>query len=139
MYSSWTCWVFWGFFPPSGSVSLQPSFFVFLNLFILLFNFIYLFILAVLGLCCCARAFLQLQRAGATLHCGAWASHCGGFSCCRAHRLQQLWHVGSVIVARRLQSTGSVVVAHGLSCSTACGIFPDQGLNPCPLHWQANS
>ena len=58
MYSSWTCWVFWGFFPPSGSVSLQPSFFVFLNLFILLFNFIYLFILAVLGLCCCARAFL---------------------------------------------------------------------------------
>ena len=28
----------------------------------------------------------------------------------------------------------SVVVAHGLSCSTACGIFPDQGSNPCPLH-----
>ena len=35
--------------------------------------------------------------------------------------------------------TGSVVVAHGLSCSAACGIFPDQGLNPCPLHWQADS
>ena len=34
---------------------------------------------------------------------------------------------------------GSVVVAHGLSCSAACGIFPDQGLNPCPLHWQADS
>ena len=34
---------------------------------------------------------------------------------------------------------GSVVVAHGPSCSTACGIFPDQGLNPCPLHWQADS
>ena len=32
---------------------------------------------------------------------------------------------------------GSVVVAHGLSCSTAHGIFPDQGLNLCPLHWQA--
>ena len=30
--------------------------------------------------------------------------------------------------------TGSVVVAHGPSCSVACGIFPDQGLNPCPLH-----
>ena len=28
-------------------------------------------------------------------------------------------------------------MAHGLSCSTACGIFPDQGSNPCPLHWQA--
>ena len=34
---------------------------------------------------------------------------------------------------------GSVVMAHGPSCSAACGIFPDQGLNPCPLHWQADS
>ena len=34
---------------------------------------------------------------------------------------------------------GSVVVAHGPSCSAACGIFPDQGSNPCPLHWQAGS
>ena len=33
----------------------------------------------------------------------------------------------------------SVVVAHGLSCSAACGIIPDQGSNPCPLHWQADS
>ena len=49
------------------------------------------------------------------------------------------WHVGSVVVARGLQSTGSVVVAHGRSCSVACGIFPDQGSNLCPLHWQADS
>ena len=35
--------------------------------------------------------------------------------------------------------TGSVVVAHGPSCSAACGIFPDQGSNPCLLHWQADS
>ena len=34
---------------------------------------------------------------------------------------------------------GSVVVAHGPSCSAACGIFPDQGANPCLLHWQADS
>ena len=34
---------------------------------------------------------------------------------------------------------GSVIVAHGPSCSAACGIFPDQGLNPCPLHCQADS
>ena len=34
---------------------------------------------------------------------------------------------------------GSVVVAHGPSCSAACGIFPDQGSNPCPLNWQADS
>ena len=26
-------------------------------------------------------------------------------------------------------------MVHGLSCSAACGIFPDQGSNPCPLHW----
>ena len=30
-------------------------------------------------------------------------------------------------------------MAHGPSCSAACGIFPDQGSNPCPLHWQADS
>ena len=34
---------------------------------------------------------------------------------------------------------GSVIMAHGPSCSAACGIFPDQGSNPCPLHWQADS
>ena len=34
---------------------------------------------------------------------------------------------------------GSVVVAHGPSCSAACAIFPDQVSNPCPLHWQADS
>ena len=37
------------------------------------------------------------------------------------------------------RSTGSVAVAHGLSCSVARGIFLDQGSNPCPLHWQADS
>ena len=47
------------------------------------------------------------------------------------------------VAASPLRSTGSrragsVVVAHGPSCSTACGIFPDQGSNPCPLHWQAD-
>ena len=35
--------------------------------------------------------------------------------------------------------TGSAIVAHGPSCSAACVIFPDQGSNPCPLHWQADS
>ena len=34
---------------------------------------------------------------------------------------------------------GSVIVAHVPSCSAACGIFPDQGSNLCPLHWQADS
>ena len=34
---------------------------------------------------------------------------------------------------------GSAIVAHGPSRSVACGIFPDQGPNPCPLHRQADS
>ena len=34
-----------------------------------------------------------------------------------------------VVAAHGLQSTGSVVVAHGLGCYLAWGIFPDQGLN----------
>ena len=34
---------------------------------------------------------------------------------------------------------GSVVEVHRLSCSMACEIFPIQSLNPCPLHWQADS
>ena len=36
-----------------------------------------------------------------------------------------------------LQSTGSR--ARGLSCSVVCGIFLDQGSNPCSLLWQAYS
>ena len=41
----------------------------------------------------------------------------------------------SVVVAPGLQSTASVVVAH----SGACGIFPDEGWNLCPLPRKANS
>ena len=41
--------------------------------------------------------------------------------------------------ARELSSCGSRALEHGPSCSTACGIFPDQGWNPCLLHWQADS
>ena len=42
------------------------------------------------------------------------ASHCGGSSCFRA------WALGM---------QASVVAARWLSCSTAWGIFPDQGSN----------
>ena len=35
----------------------------------------------------------------------------------------------SVVAAPGCQNAGSVVVARGLSCSAAYGIFPDQGLN----------
>ena len=43
------------------------------------------------------------------------------------------------LVAPRLWSTDSIVVANGLSWSVACGIFLDQGWNMCLLHWQAES
>ena len=51
----------------------------------------------------------------------------------QAHGLQYLWHTGSVLVARRVQSTGSAVVAHGLSCSTHAGSSQtrDQTRVPC--------
>lgn len=54
----------------------------------------------------------------------------------RAPRLQWWQSVGSVAVAPRLCSTGSVVVVHNLSSSEARGIFLDQGLNSCLLHCQ---
>ena len=41
-------------------------------------------------------------------------------------------HLSSVVAAHGLQSTG-ILVAQGLSCSTAAGIFPDQGSSPCLL------
>uniref|UniRef100_A0A8C9E0T2 Homeobox domain-containing protein n=1 Tax=Phocoena sinus TaxID=42100 RepID=A0A8C9E0T2_PHOSS len=34
---------------------------------------------------------------------------------------------------------GSAAMAHGPSCSAACGILPDRGTNPCPLHQQGDS
>ena len=50
--------------------------------------------------------------------CGAWSSHCGGFSGYGAQALALI---------------GSIVLEHGLCCSIAHGILPDQGLNLCPL------
>ena len=64
------------------------------------FFFCFNLLLAALCLRCCEQAFLQLQRTEATLRCGAWTSHCSGFSCCRV---------------RALGVRASVVVAHGLS------------------------
>ena len=60
---------------------------------------------------------------------GHSSSRCAGLSLSRFLLLRS---TGS-------RRAGSVIVAHGPSCSAACGIFPDQGSNPCPLHWQADS
>ena len=60
---------------------------------------------------------------------GRSSSRCAGLSLSRPLLLRS---TGS-------RRAGSVAVAHGPSCSAACGIFPDQGSNPRPLHWQADS
>ena len=112
-------------------------------LYIYIYKFIYLFIFGCVGSSLRHMDFLQLRWAGATLRCGAWASHCSASLVAehglQVRRLQQLWHTSSVVVAHGLWSAGSVVVTHRLSCSAACGNFPDQGSNPCPMHWQVDS
>ena len=99
------------------------------------------FILAALGLCCLCVGFLCLQWVEGTRPCSAWVSHCSGFFCggalgctgfssCGLRAPEDVgfrWHAGSA------------AVAHGLCCSAACAVFPDQGSNPCSLLWQADS
>ena len=51
--------------------------------------------MAVLGLCCCPQSFSSW---------GVWASHCGGFSSCRARGLE---HAGLAIAGHRLSSYGT--------------------------------
>ena len=104
-----------------------------------LWHFILFFWLA--GSSLLHRGFLQLPRVGATLCCRARASHCGGSSLRSTgsrRRLQWVQHAGSGVVACGLWSTGSVIVTLGLSCSTACRIFPDQK-STCSLHQQEDS
>ena len=71
-------------------------------------------------------------------------SHFGGFS---RYGALAVGRVGFVLAARGLCSCGfqalehrlKIVVVHRLSCSSACGIFPEQGSNLCFLHWQVDS
>ena len=79
--------------------------------------------MAVLGLRFCARAFSSCGKRGHS------SSRCAGLSLLRPLLLRS---TGS-------RRAGSAIVAHGPSRSAACGIFPDQGSNPRPLHWQADS
>ena len=90
-------------------------FITFVNTFNHLFILKFYLFLASLVLHCCMQTFSS---------CSEWVSHCGGFSCCRAWAVEHM---------------DSAVVAQGLSCSAACGIFLDQGSNPCLLHCQADS
>ena len=133
-------------FPTSqGLVAITPIFiyFYFFNiyLFVCLFwlrhilvatsLFVFLVSFGYVGSLLLHAGFLQLRRVTDTLCCGARASHCSGLSCCGAQAVGM---------------QASVVVAHGLSSYGAQAQLlrsmwdlPDQGWNPCPLHWQVDS
>ena len=97
----------------------STAIFFFFNLFIYLFIYLWLcwVFVSVRGLSPVAASW------------GHSSSRCAGLSLSRPLLLRS---TGS-------RRTGSVIVAHGPSRSAACGIFPEQGSNPCPLHWQADS
>ena len=44
-----------------------------------------------------------------------------------------------VVMHRLLIVVASLIAEHGLSCSMASGIFPEQESNLCLLHWQVDS
>ena len=93
-------------------------------------SFIYLFIHSFIHsfwLCWVFVSVRGLSRVAASG--GHSSSRCAGLSLSRPLLLRS---TGS-------RCAGSVVVAHGPSRSVACGILPDQGLNPCSLHQQADS
>ena len=85
------------------------------------------FLFIYLWLCC---VFVSVRGLSLVVASGGHSSsRCVGLSLSRPLLLRS---TGS-------RRAGSVIVAHGPSCSAACGILPDQGSNPCPLHWQADS
>ena len=102
-------------------------FYLFIYLFqsVCLYYFIYLFIYLWLCWVFISVRGLSLVKASG----GHSSSRCAGLSLSWPFLLRS---TGS-------SRAGSVVVAHGPSCSAACGILPDQGSNPCTLHWQADS
>ena len=95
--------------------------FFFLTLGLFIYLFIYLWLCWVFV---SARGLSLVAASG-----GHSSSRCAGLSLSRPLLLQS---TGS-------RRAGSVIVAHGPSCSVACGILPDQGSNPRPPHWQADS
>ena len=71
--------------------------------------------MAVLGLHCCTWALFSCGKWGLLSRCSVQASHCSGFSCCRA------W---------ALSAWASVVVSHRLSCPSVCRNLPGPGIEP---------
>ena len=109
----------------SNCVKLE-SFFLFF--FFLKFTFFYLFIYLFIHLWLC-WVFASVRGPSPVAASGDHSSsRCAGLS---PSRPLLFWSTGS-------SRAGSAIVAHGPSRSAACGILPDQGSNPCPLHRQAD-
>ena len=73
--------------------------------------------------------FSSCNKQGLFSVCSAWAFNCRGFS------LQSMGsrHVNSVVVAPGIQSTGSVVLAQGLSCLRSTWDLPGPEIKPTSL------
>ena len=111
----WQCWVFiaaWGLSPVAdrGDCSL-----------VAVHGFSSQWLLSLQSTC---------YRVSSLSGCSSQTLECVGFSNCGT------W--ARYLHLMGCRAAGSVVVAHGPSCPAACGIFLDQELNPCPLHWQAD-
>ena len=113
--------------PPGKSQSLIFFFLIICLGFFLVFCFLIYYLFIYLWLCWVFVSVRGLSLVAASR--GHSSSRCAGLSLLRPLLLRS---TGS-------RRAGSVIMAHGPSCSAACGIFPDQVSNPCPLHWQADS
>ena len=104
--------------------SSKETFLFFLKDIIYLFIYLFIFIFGCVGSSFLCEGLSLVAASG-----GLSSSRCTGLSLSRPLLLRS---TGS-------RRAGSVVATHGPSCSAACGIFPEQGSNPCTLHWQADS
>ena len=52
--------------------------------------YLFVFFLAMLGLCCCEWAFSSCGEMGLLSSCDTRAAHCSGFSCCGAPALRRM-------------------------------------------------
>ena len=110
----------------------QKRFFFLFKIYLFVYGYARVFV-------ACCSGFLQLRVSR-----GCSPLRCTG---CSLRWLLLLQSTGSRLVgfsswgtqARWFWLMGPIVVASGGNCSAACGIFPDQGSNPCPLPWQADS
>ena len=97
------------------------------------------------SLCCCTLHLVLSQAFISIIICLHWVFvailQLSLVLVSKGYSLVAVWGllivVASPVVEHRLYGTGASV--YGPSCPAACGIFLDQGLNPCPLLWQADS